>query len=64
MSEPPVWVRFTDGKVERKGLVRGWAPRGRGKNAHIAAVVQAKDKFYEVPIADILAVRAPHRKKG
>lgn len=55
----PVWVRFSDGKVDRKGIIRGFAPRGRGKRAHIVAIVQSKDLFYEVLLARLQEIRTP-----
>lgn len=65
MSEwnPPIWVRFSDGKVDRRGPVHGYVPRGRGRRAKIVAIVQVKNRLVDVLLADIKVISAPKKTK-
>jgi hypothetical protein len=59
---PVVWVAFRDGKVEKRGPVRAFISRGRGRRAAIYALVQVKNRIVPVGLDDIQVVRAPRKR--
>ncbi len=59
---PAVWVAFRDGKVRKRGLVRGFVTRGRGRRAAICALVQVRDRIVPASLDEIRVVRAPKKR--
>jgi hypothetical protein len=59
---PIVWVAFRDGKVRKRGPVRAFISRGRGRRAVICALVQVKDKIVPATLDEIRVVHAPRKK--
>ena len=58
---PVVWVSFRDGKVEKRGPIRAFIARGRGRRAPIHALVQVKNRVVPVALEDFKVIRAPKK---
>ena len=59
---PVIWVAFRDGKVRKRGPVRAFITRGRGRRAAICALVQVKDRIVPAALDEIRVVRAPKKQ--
>jgi len=59
---PVVWVVLRDGKVEKRGPVRAFISRGRGRHAAICALVQVKSRIVPAALGYIRVVRAPKKR--
>lgn len=57
--DPRVWVKFEDGKTERRGYVVGWTSRSK----RIVAMVLSGKRFYALNFEAIRSTHAPHTKR-
>ena len=59
--DPVVWVTFREGKVRKRGPVRAFITRGRGRKAAICALVQVKDRIVPATLDEIRVIHAPKK---